>query len=66
MTYNKVHPSGWHDAPDGTTPITADALDTIEQGISDTSTAVDGVVTQLSTFVPALGPDGNYYITSGS
>ena len=36
MAYTKFH-SSWEDYPDTTTPITANALEHIEQGIADAS-----------------------------
>lgn len=49
MAYNKVHPDGWHNAPNNTTPITADAMNTIEQGVYDNSQ-------QLGTLAPLASP----------
>jgi hypothetical protein len=40
MAYTKFH-AAWADDPDTSTPITAEALDHIEQGISDAADAAD-------------------------
>lgn len=61
MEYEEYQPKTWKDLPDETTPIKADALNNIEQGITKASkkiiemnsktTELNNKVTELSTSV---------------
>lgn len=54
MEYEEYQPKTWKDLPDETTPIKADDLNNIEQGITKASkkiTELNNKVTELSTSV---------------
>lgn len=55
MSYDKFH-EAWEDYPDESTPITAAALDHIEEGIQDAADGVDGLDTRVDALEAAPPP----------
>ena len=54
MEYEEYQPNTWNDLPDETTPITDDALNNIEQGITKASKKIielNNTITELSNSV---------------
>lgn len=51
MAYTKVHPAGWEDLPSTDTPISAAALDTIEEGIEDAHDAAAAAQTTADNHI---------------
>lgn len=54
MEYEEYQPKTWKDLPDETTPITDDALNNIEQGITKASKKIielNNTITELSNSV---------------
>ncbi len=54
MEYEEYQPNTWNDLPDETTPITADDLNNIEQGITKASKKIielNNTITELSNSV---------------
>ena len=49
-------PLEWKDGPEGGTPITAAALNRMEQGIVDAHTGVDAVLSAFNTYKSSLDP----------
>lgn len=44
MSYQKYYPNGWQNGQSGGTPITAEALNHMEDGVSEVSAAVEHAV----------------------
>ena len=62
MSYNKYYSGGWQDGSSGGTPITADALNHMEQGIIDSESIS---LTKITDCNNATDPR-KYYYTDGS
>lgn len=55
MAYTRPYPAGWKDLPDRTTPVTAEALNTVDAGISAAAAAGDAAIKKID----GNAPDGS-------
>lgn len=60
--YEKIHPEGWKDYPDTTTPIEGDNLTHIEEGIYENSVNIKKVNNVTKYITATAGADGDFYI----
>lgn len=60
--YEKIHPEGWKDYPDTTTPIEGDKLTHIEEGIYENSVNIKKVNNVTKYITATAGADGDFYI----
>lgn len=60
--YEKIHPEGWKDYPDTTTPIEGDKLTHIEEGIYENSVNIKKVNNVTKYITATAGAGGDFYI----
>lgn len=60
--YEKIHPEGWKDYPDTTTPIEGDKLTHIEEGIYENSVNIKKVNNVTKYITATAGADGDFWI----
>jgi hypothetical protein len=60
--YEKIHPEGWKDYPDTTTPVEGDKLTHIEEGIYENSVNIKNVDNVTKYITATAGADGDFWI----